>query len=97
MRRVVVTGMSGLCALGSDWPAIEAALRAGRNAVRSMPAWDAYKDLNTRLAAPIAPCRTARPSTSKSTMFLRSWPPARKPAQTSGRQAKVRASRSWYS
>jgi len=53
MRRVVVTGMSGLCALGSDWPAIEAGLRAGRNAVRTMPAWDAYKDLNTRLAAPI--------------------------------------------
>jgi len=53
MRRVVVTGMSGLCALGSDWPAIEAGLRAGHNAVRTMPAWDAYKDLNTRLAAPI--------------------------------------------
>jgi 3-oxoacyl-[acyl-carrier-protein] synthase II len=53
MRRVVVTGMSGLCALGSDWPAIEAGLRAGRNAVRTMPAWDVYRDLNTRLAAPI--------------------------------------------
>ena len=53
MRRVAVTGMSGLCALGSDWPTIEAGLRAGRNAVRTMPAWDAYKDLNTRLAAPI--------------------------------------------
>jgi 3-oxoacyl-[acyl-carrier-protein] synthase II len=53
MRRVVVTGMSGLCALGSDWPAIEAGLRAGRNAVRTMPAWDAYRDLKTRLAAPL--------------------------------------------
>ena len=53
MRRVVVTGMSGLCALGSDWPTIEAGLRAGRNAVRTMPAWDVYTDLNTRLAAPI--------------------------------------------
>jgi len=53
MRRVVVTGMSGLCALGSDWPSIESGLRAGRNAVRTMPAWDAYRDLNTRLAAPI--------------------------------------------
>ena len=53
MRRVVVTGMSGLCALGSDWPAIEAGLHAGRNAVRTMPAWDAYRNLNTRLAAPI--------------------------------------------
>jgi len=53
MRRVVVTGMSGICALGSDWPAIEAGLRAGRNTVRTMPAWDRYEDLNTRLAAPV--------------------------------------------
>jgi len=53
MRRVVVTGMGGVCALGSDWPAIEAGLRLGRNAVRRMPAWDRYKDLNTRLAAPV--------------------------------------------
>jgi len=54
MRRVVVTGMAGICALGSDWPTIEAGLRRGRNAVRYMPEWDVYKDLNTRLAAPIA-------------------------------------------
>jgi 3-oxoacyl-[acyl-carrier-protein] synthase II len=53
MRRVVVTGMSGLCALGFDWATIEAGLRAGRNAVRTMPGWNVYKDLNTRLAAPI--------------------------------------------
>ena len=53
MRRVVVTGMAGICALGSDWPMIETGLRAARNAVRRMPAWDMYKDLNTRLAAPI--------------------------------------------
>lgn len=53
MRRVVVTGMGGICALGSGWPAIEAGLRACGNAVRVMPAWDIYKDLNTRLAAPI--------------------------------------------
>lgn len=53
MRRVVVTGMAGICALGSDWPTIEAGLRAGRNAVRTMPSWDRYRDLNTRLAAPI--------------------------------------------
>lgn len=53
MRRVVVTGMAGLCALGSDWPTIEAALRRRQNAVRRMPEWDKYGDLNTRLAAPI--------------------------------------------
>jgi len=54
MRRVVVTGMAGLCALGSDWPTIEAGLRRRGNAVRQMPEWDCYKDLGTRLAAPIA-------------------------------------------
>ena len=53
MRRVVVTGMGGICALGADWAAIEAGLRARKNAVRRMPDWDKYKDLNTRLAAPI--------------------------------------------
>ena len=53
MRRVVVTGMAGLCALGSDWPTIEAGLRRRQNAVRHMPEWDKYGDLNTRLAAPI--------------------------------------------
>ncbi len=53
MRRVVVTGMAGICALGSDWPTIEAGLRAGRNAVRQMPSWDRYKDLGARLAAPV--------------------------------------------
>ena len=54
MRRVVVTGMGAITALGSDWPGIEAGLRACRNAVRTMPEWDIYKDLNTRLAAPVA-------------------------------------------
>jgi len=53
MRRVVVTGMAGLSALGSDWPSIEAAFRQRRNAVLRMSDWDRYKDLNTRLAAPI--------------------------------------------
>ena len=53
MRRVVVTGMGGLSALGSDWPSIEAAFRRRQNAVRRMATWDIFKDLNTRLAAPI--------------------------------------------
>ncbi len=53
MRRVVVTGMGGVTALGSGWQEIRAGLRAGRNAVRYMPEWDSLTDLNTRLAAPI--------------------------------------------
>jgi 3-oxoacyl-[acyl-carrier-protein] synthase II len=52
MRRVVVTGAGGICALGSDWETIERGLRAGRNAVRYMTEWDKYPDLNTRLGAP---------------------------------------------
>jgi len=53
MHRVVVTGMGGICALGSDWRSIESAFEAGRSAVRHMSDWDRYGDLNTRLAAPI--------------------------------------------
>lgn len=53
MRRVVVTGMGGVCALGEGWSSIEKGLRAGQNAVRVMSEWDAFKDLNTRLAAPV--------------------------------------------
>ena len=54
MRRVVVTGMGGVTAFGSTWPEVEARFRAGHNAVRRMPEWDALTDLGTRLAAPIA-------------------------------------------
>ncbi|HEY4367912.1 MAG TPA: beta-ketoacyl-ACP synthase [Steroidobacteraceae bacterium] len=53
MNRVVVTGMGGVCALGSDWAQIQAKLRARRNAVQAMQGWDRYTDLNTRLGAPI--------------------------------------------
>jgi len=53
MRRVVVTGMGGLCGLGSSWPEILAGLRACRNAIRHMPDWDRFPDMSTRLAGPI--------------------------------------------
>ncbi|WP_316411066.1 beta-ketoacyl-ACP synthase [Mesoterricola sediminis] len=52
-RRVVVTGMGAVTAFGSDWAAVEARLRAGANAVVTMPDWAAYPDLQTRLGAPI--------------------------------------------
>lgn len=53
MKRVVVTGMAGITALGDSWPEIEARLRQRRNAVRRMPEWDYFESLNTRLGAPI--------------------------------------------
>ncbi|MDR1367491.1 MAG: beta-ketoacyl-ACP synthase [Candidatus Accumulibacter sp.] len=53
MRRVVVTGMGGVTALGCAWETIEERLRGGVNAVRRMPEWDYVENLNTRLGAPI--------------------------------------------
>jgi len=53
MRRVVVTGMGGVTALGASWAEIEARLRAGHNAVRYMAEWERFSDLGTKLAAPI--------------------------------------------
>lgn len=53
MRRVVVTGMGGICALGSTWEQVEAGFRSRRNAVRRMADWDRYTEMGTRLAAPI--------------------------------------------
>ncbi len=52
-RRVVITGMAGITALGESWQAIEPHLRAGRNGVRRMNEWDRYASLHTRLGAPV--------------------------------------------
>ncbi|MBB1117336.1 beta-ketoacyl-ACP synthase [Stenotrophomonas sp. W1S232] len=52
MRRVVITGAAAISPLGHDWEQIQQRLRECRNAVVSMPAWDVYEGLNTRLAAP---------------------------------------------
>ncbi|MHA6163140.1 beta-ketoacyl-ACP synthase [Pseudomonas sichuanensis] len=53
MRRVVVTGMAGITALGNDWASIAAHFAAGRSGIRRMDEWDRYSELNTRLAGPI--------------------------------------------
>jgi 3-oxoacyl-[acyl-carrier-protein] synthase II len=53
MKRVVVTGMAGITALGDNWHDIENRLRQGRNGVRHMPEWEPFAGLNTRLGAPV--------------------------------------------
>ncbi|SEK06556.1 beta-ketoacyl-ACP synthase [Achromobacter sp. NFACC18-2] len=53
MKRVVITGMAGISALGSDWPRIQQAFQAGRSAIRVMPDWSRYAELNTRLGGPV--------------------------------------------
>ena len=52
-RRVVVTGIGGITALGNDWETIRARLLAGRTGVRRMSEWDRFEGVNTRLAAPV--------------------------------------------
>lgn len=53
VRRVVVTGMSGISPLGQDWPTVAMNLKQVKNQVIHMTAWDEYKGLNTRLASPV--------------------------------------------
>ncbi|EGQ8053399.1 beta-ketoacyl-ACP synthase [Vibrio alginolyticus] len=52
-HRVVVTGMSGVTALGNDWQSVEPKLRDCQNATQYMPSYEQYDGLNTKLAAPI--------------------------------------------
>ena len=53
MRRVVVTGMSCITALGNDWQTFETHLREKQNAIRYIEDWDQYEDLVTRLGGPV--------------------------------------------
>ncbi len=52
-RRVVVTGMAGVTALGEDWPSIRQAFADGRTGIRFMEDWHRFTGINTRLAAPV--------------------------------------------
>jgi 3-oxoacyl-[acyl-carrier-protein] synthase II len=53
MRRVVVTGMGGLTALGGTWPEILARIAAGETGTRYMQEWDRLSDLNTKIGGAI--------------------------------------------
>ncbi|WP_417803811.1 beta-ketoacyl-ACP synthase [Thalassospira lucentensis] len=52
-RRVVVTGMAGITALGDDWATISSRMYAGETGIRRMHDWDGQYDLRTRLAGPV--------------------------------------------
>jgi len=53
VKRVVITGMAGISALGADWHTVQSAFADGKSAVRKIPQWARFTDLNTRLAAPV--------------------------------------------
>ncbi|GJL82852.1 MAG: beta-ketoacyl-ACP synthase II [marine bacterium B5-7] len=52
-RRVVVTGMGGVSALGSDWESICIRLKNGDSAIRYMPQWSDIEGLGCLLGAPV--------------------------------------------
>jgi 3-oxoacyl-[acyl-carrier-protein] synthase II len=54
MKRVVVTGMSAITALGDNWDDFEVGLRRKQNAVVKMPQWQDAKGLNAHIAAPVS-------------------------------------------
>ena len=51
-RRVVITGMSGITALGGGWPEIERRMRAGETGTRYIEEWDRLEDLSCKVGAP---------------------------------------------
>jgi 3-oxoacyl-[acyl-carrier-protein] synthase II len=52
-RRVVVTGMAGLCPLGNDWAAVRRRLLALESGITLQPEWDQFTGLNTRLGGAV--------------------------------------------
>lgn len=53
MRRVVITGIGAISALGNDWTSVSAALKAGQNRIKRIAEFDQIEGLNTRLGAPV--------------------------------------------
>lgn len=54
-KRVVITGIGAISPLGHDWETVQSHLKAERNVVQRLSAWDDYEGLNTRLGVPSAP------------------------------------------
>ena len=53
MKRVVVTGMGCITALGQDWEQARIRLQQGKNTIRYMPEWERYEGLFTKLGGPV--------------------------------------------
>lgn len=53
MRRVVITGMGVVSALGNSVPAFAQRLHVLKNAVRNLPELEKYRGLNSHLGAPV--------------------------------------------
>lgn len=54
LHRVVITGVGAISAFGRDWASVQAAFKARQNAVRAMPDYRQFTELEAHLAAPLA-------------------------------------------
>ncbi len=52
-RRVVVTGMAGLCPLGNDWSSVKQSLLANKSGITVQPDWEQFRGLHTRLGGAV--------------------------------------------
>lgn len=53
MKRVVVTGMSGITSLGETADQIFEQMAQGKSGIRYMPEWEVFEDLRSKLAGPV--------------------------------------------
>ncbi|OAL75785.1 beta-ketoacyl-ACP synthase II [Acinetobacter sp. SFB] len=53
MKRVVVTGMSGITSLGETADQIFTQFEQGKSGIRYMPEWEVYTDLRSKLGGPV--------------------------------------------
>jgi len=53
MKRVVVTGMSGITSLGETADQIFSNFEQGKSGIRYMPEWEVYTDLRSKLGGPV--------------------------------------------
>jgi len=52
-RRVVITGVGNISALGNTWQEVKTRLLNKESAIRYMHEWEQYPELHTKLGAPI--------------------------------------------
>ena len=52
MKRVVITGVGAVSALGGDVGSLLSGIEQGKSGVRRMEGWEAYKGLRSLVAAP---------------------------------------------
>lgn len=70
MRRVAVTGMSGITPIGDSWEQVRAALHEGVSGIDYISEWDCYEGLNTRLGGQVTDFRTPPHFTRKRTRTM---------------------------